>query len=359
MSHAEAIPWPPILACCADDLGGAPDAEPRVLSDLRTGASRLVFFEAGTTSQAAQYAVKLPRTNVQAIGWNAQREYDALVTLREYANGSNWMVIPPVGVSTDPAFMVTRRVIGTPLRTEAERGMHRWASRKALAQSVAWCERLAGCRRDMRAGAEDAPPGEHLTENTMITFCQARLDEVAEHRIGKDAKRLRTNLGAWIDRAVPSAWPAVGHLFSKLYPCHGDFSFQNILVDPGQPMCLVDLEGFKTIPVDIDYAKFRFRFEQQKLLPTFSPARLSRCWERFHRTVCVEQAEEPYFLLSYMHTLLALLAWAARFSRDTTRGNWRIRLRSRLWVRQRMQWLGRINKTMSVEHVCHKLAFDV
>lgn len=359
MSHAEAIPWEPILACCATDRGGVSPSPPRVLSELRTGASRLVFFETGSRGDATAYAVKLPRTNVGAIGWDARREYDALVAMQRFTNGANWMVVPPVGVSTDPPFMVTRRVTGSPLRTTAERGMRRWARPGAFHQSLTWCERLGACRRDLRAGATDAAPAEALSADAMVSFCHARLDELVRDRGGSDVQRLRTECGAWIDHAVAGTWSAIGDRFRQRYPCHGDFSFQNVLVAHGKPMCLVDLEGFKSVPVDIDYAKFRFRFEHQRLHPGYSPTRLTRCWERFHRTVCVDPAEAPYFLLSYLHTLLALLAWAARFRDDTTRGNWRIRTRSRLWERQRLHWLARVDRHMSVEHMVQRLTLEL
>lgn len=342
----ESLPWDRIIPLLEADLNATLHHPPHRLFERTTNAARLVFVETrhgpGTP---ARFVIKLPRRKSGPSAWNPQREFDGLRRLSACPKTAAWSVTRPIGFGLDPPFLITQFMQAEPLRRRIESGMRRLARRADLAHSANTCELIGRLHADMRAVAEPADRDEIILESTMISSCEDRLIEMETFYRSARSRRIRANLNDWIERSVPPIWSECESQFALRYPTHGDLSFENVLCDADGRLCLVDLEGFKMTPVNVDYAKFRFRFEHQCLSPLFSRARVETCWSRFHQAAATGSHSSSYLVLSYLHTLLALLAWAAHPRNRRVGGNLRIRARSRMWIKQRMKWLQRIDRS--------------
>ena len=82
---------------------------------------------------------------------------------------------------------------------------------------------------------------------------------------------------------------------------------------------------------------------------------LATCWRAFHDSVADSEQSDLYLLLSYLHELLARVAWLRNPARSR-RESGRIRVRNALWVRGRLAWLYQFAQCKSHEEMRDVLA---
>ena len=152
-------------------------------------------------------------------------------------------------------------------------------------------------------------------------------------------------VGAKLERHVADLPDDDRRRLANAYPCHGDLSPQNFLVDGNGAIYALDMEGFSRRPLDIDLATFRMRLEHHVLRGVFGRGRALAIWQRFLDVYLGSGTTPAFALVAYLHKMLAHMAWM-RHPRFLAAGGARqpltTQVRTRLWIRGRLAWLRRL-----------------
>jgi hypothetical protein len=326
---------------------------------MRHYKTRIVYFTIRTAPVARKYVAKLPLNESDHDTWDPRREYEALVKLSRMSQGSeSWRVPEPVGFGLEPRFLVTRYCSGTSMRTLAEPGLRRWSGAGQTATTRLLFQKAGRSLHAMRGSTRLRVVGCEETAQSILLSIDARLRDIDRFYHAWWVPRLLKTLRQRLDRLFYEEWDACASVFQHEYGCHGDYCLQNLLVEEGQPLILLDLEGFRLGRLNDDYATFRFRLERLGLNPLFSEGRILLCWREFHDSLATCEGTEVHMLISYLHRLLARLAWLPNPERQR-RGGPSTRIGNCLWARHRLRWLRRFTMVPSVRRMCELLRQDL
>jgi hypothetical protein len=266
--------------------------------------STISFISVGDSCSVPRYVLKRPSDCARHKPWSPLREFDNTRQLHDASSASNIMyVAEPVAFGEDPPFLITRFIPGTSLETIIKSGCRRFATPARRAAAVHAC-RVFGewVGEKLRLTTRPASPLEFADYRA---FCEERLVEIADF-YGKTGERVSKSVSSWLDRLGDSS--SLGDCFpmTNEYARQFDCNPQNfILSDDGQ-LWGIDFDSLRYAHLLVDPCAFKLWLEQMLTNVIYSPTSIRSCWLAF-----APHGAKPdtAVLLSYVHTLLADIAW--------------------------------------------------
>jgi hypothetical protein len=325
---------PDALSAVVADAGCPIDAV-RVLRIAEQYKSAVAFLGAGPGEEAS-HVLKVDPAGAGTGRWDPARELTGLRHAEARLAGSDsgdLGAIPPVGCGAE--WVLTRYVAGTSARPTFDRAVSRpWAG-ASLATARTLAERTGRWLLAFREGGE---PEGGPDADELLAFLRERAQELERHA---GAGRATARALACVDALVAAVPPEA---LARRYPTHGDLAPQNLHVDAGGRLYVLDLEGFAVRPLDADLSRFRMRLEHQALRAPWARRHATGLWRAFTSARLARDAG-PFGALCYVHWLLGHLAWLSLPSELAPQRRPEARtttLRTALWRRSRLRWLERL-----------------
>lgn len=263
------------------------------------------------------------------------REYNGLKFIERHLGSLHGFgAVHPISSSESPKYVVTSFHEGRSLRTVVEDAVARGrpdTMNEAAAHLRAVARWLAALRRvepirDAALSAESVMGDIAARAAEMPIRCRTAVDH------GLAASRA----------LIESLTEAERALIPLRRPSHGDLAPQNFIVEPSGRLVPIDLESFDHRPLDIDVAGMRTRLEHAGLLRRATRLRAESLWRAFIDAYVEEGASARFAAVCYLHRLFANLAWETATAKVIGRAGGRTprtRIRTWLWVRNRLAWL--------------------
>jgi|GEM_PF-4149740 len=323
-----------LLALCEHDAGAKP-ASATVRRNLRHYKSQQIYVSAdgsGTVSHVAK---------LEWSRWDPAREYGGLRFVEAAVSGDPGLgALHPVACSATPPLLLTRFQEGAEARACFDRAVWWPSSRRGLAEARHCVTGMAHWLAVLRRAGKRPAAG--LSTERLQREIRERCGEIeAFLGAGGVAKHACTVVALLLESASEQDL----HRLSDAFPTHGDLAPQNFLITPGGRLVGLDLEGFRFSPGNPDLYALRTRFEHYALWSPWTRSHATLLWRAFLEAYSAEIGREEssaFFLLSYLHKILAQLAWQRHpdhLAREPHMGRLH-RIRVKLWIRSRLQWLG-------------------
>jgi hypothetical protein len=334
LAPAPAVPHD-AMAACARDAGC--DIGDLCVNARRAHYKSVQHFIGRVGERSPRYVLKVDAAG-EGHRWDPQREFDGLTFVHGlFGRDASFGAIEPVAFGQSPRFILTRFAEGRSLRPDFDAAVRRGRpdamARAAGAAALAarWLARIRG----------SAPhPGEGVEPDAYVRFCGERVAEIeaGASRHGRRLHPLLSHITRWAHGLDGECLGAM----SQSHPAHGDLAPQNFHLASDGRFIVLDLEGFGWRPLDIDLANFRMRLEHYAIRGGASRCRAEALWRPFLDARDAAGGSPALDLLSYLHKALAHVAWVCgRVDAGRKRSTRPLsnRIRSSIWVRDRLRWL--------------------
>jgi aminoglycoside phosphotransferase (APT) family kinase protein len=263
------------------------------------------------------------------------REYNGLKFIEQHLGSlPGFGAVHPVSVSESPKYVVTSFHEGRSLRAIVEDAVARGrpdTMNEAAAHLRAVARWLAALRR------VEPIPDATLSAESVIGDIAARAAEMPSQF------RAAADHGVAVSSSLIEALTEAERALTRIrFASHGDLAPQNFIVEPSGRLVPIDLESFDHRPLDIDVAGMRTRLEHAGLLGRVARLRAESLWRAFIDGYVKEGASPRFAAVCYLHRLFANLAWETATAKASGRAggrSLRTRIRTWLWVRNRLAWL--------------------
>ena len=329
------------VALCAADAG-VPKDSLRILRVDTHYKSVQAYVATPAEAPAPSHVIK-----IQTQGWDPGREYEGLrfaagaFAASDIPGPRRLGVVRALGYGLNPKFLATCYQPGRVVRSKFDEAIRRWRKPKARMEAARHARAIARWLLTFRSAGARATGG--LTPEDYLAFCHDRIAEITRYLRGGDPTAVAR---ACLERHLRSICLSDRERMACIYPQHGDLAPQNFLVDEDDAIYAFDLENFAHAPMDTDLAWFRIRLERYALWAPFARAKATSLWQEFWNVYTQCGNSQPFGLWSYLHTLLAHLAWVKNPENPGTPGlnrRFTTRARDHLWIRSRLRWLGRLS----------------
>ena len=134
------------------------------------------------------------------------------------------------------------------------------------------------------------------------------------------------------------------------YPSRGDARPKNFLVDMQGHFYALDMEGFGYGPMEHDLSCLHHALEYDGVRSPGAARRASELWTEFWDMYMSLGNSPALALLGYLYFLLGSII---KFSGRAPSSGWKRRLRTSIWIDNRLRWLDRLtgDLTSDTEHM--------
>ena len=320
------------LQACAEDLGvAAADLQALAAASRANHYKSQIFYVGRRGVGTPDHVVKVDASR----DYDPQHEMEALAFAARVIGSGEFAdllgVVQPVACGSDPSFLCTRHQPGELAQIAFDATVLGWRSPRPVERARSHARLIARWLASFRSLAAVQDGG--LSPADYLTQIQ---DMAGKVRSQLGAARAMDAVEAHVQSYVEQLGEEDRTRLVRRYPNRGDARPKNFLAGSDGVFYALDMEGFGYGPLEHDLSCLHHYLEYGGVRSSTAAGRAAKLWAEFWDEYMALGNSPTFALLGYVHYLLERIPKAQS-------GGWRRRLRSAIWIRNRLRWLARLS----------------